>query len=75
MDRHLFVGGPWHGQIKTLVQCATCEVPTPGGQVVYRRTEFTHSITHKQFVIFVHGNAGDWESWQVAQLLRQHGLL
>lgn len=75
MEAHLFVGGPLHGQMKTLVPCATCEVPTSKGAVVYKRQEFTHSLTRRQFVIFVHGNAGDWESWQVAQLLRQHGLL
>lgn len=75
MDKHLLLGGPLHGQVKTLVSCSTLRVPTSRGEVVYRRQQYVHSITHKAFVIFVHGETGDWESWQVAQLLRQHGLL
>lgn len=75
MDKHLLLGGPLHGQVKTLVSCATCEVPTSKGKVVYKRQDFIYRLTGKHYAIFVHGDAGDWESWQVAQLLRQHELL
>lgn len=76
MTPHLFVGGPVHGQVKTLVSCATVLVPRQtGGCIEYTRQQFTYSVTHKTFDVFVCGSLKDWESWQVASLLRGHGLL
>ena len=69
--KHLFMGGPLHGQVRA-ANTSTCEVPSSRGTVVYRRELFVHLLTQRRFYIYVHGEKP--ESWTVTQKLRAAGL-
>lgn len=74
--KHLFLGGPLHGKMHEVDHNSTrCSVPVRDGEAVYTLQLYSHTLTQRQFHIYVYDTSERWESWQVAQLLRAAGLL
>lgn len=73
--KHLFLGGPLHGEVREFEHNTTrCSVPTANGEAVYTLQLYFHSLTQRQFHIYMYDTVERWESWQVAQLLRAAGF-
>lgn len=81
MTNHLFLGGPMHGRLTELTTAlvqVTAEIDHKNNKVRivnYARHPWFYSITGKCYDVYVHGKITDFDSWQVAQLLRKYELL
>lgn len=76
MRTHLFLGGPVHGEARTLIDCCSGALVPIGDKLYeYRRETFIAPVTHIEYDVMVRGNLNYCTPAMIVGMLSQHGLL